>query len=115
MPIKAKRPCKVCGRATHGAYCQRHKPKDRRASAARRGYGHSWRKLRAFVLRRSPLCADPHGIHKARGESVPAEEVHHVVALAAGGSNELENLEALCKPCHSRITLAEAREGGSNL
>ena len=38
-----------------------------------------------------------------------AEEVHHILPLAAGGTHEERNRMALCTSCHSEIT---AREGG---
>jgi len=41
---------------------------------------------------------------------VPATEVHHIVPLDKGGSNADENLQALCKPCHSRHTLSETKK-----
>ena len=34
----------------------------------------------------------------------PAEEVHHILPLSKGGGSNAENLMALCKSCHSRIT-----------
>jgi 5-methylcytosine-specific restriction protein A len=34
-----------------------------------------------------------------------AEEVHHVLPLANGGTNDEGNLMALCKSCHSSITI----------
>jgi 5-methylcytosine-specific restriction endonuclease McrA len=33
-------------------------------------------------------------------------EVHHVVALVDGGTNELSNLRVLCTDCHQAVTLA---------
>jgi 5-methylcytosine-specific restriction protein A len=44
-----------------------------------------------------------------RGIVKAADEVHHVVPLAAGGTHDESNLVPLCKACHSRHT---AREGG---
>ncbi len=31
-------------------------------------------------------------------------EVDHVIELAAGGDNSIENLQVLCKPCHKTKT-----------
>ncbi|MBS3976862.1 MAG: HNH endonuclease [Syntrophomonadaceae bacterium] len=39
----------------------------------------------------------------------PTQEVHHVKPLAQGGTNDDDNLTALCTSCHSEIT---AKEGG---
>lgn len=42
----------------------------------------------------------------------PSTEVHHILPLEKGGTHNEDNLMALCKPCHSRIT-AEMGEGES--
>jgi len=52
-----------------------------------------------------PLCQDC----GARDRVTAATEVHHVVAIKAGGTHSRDNLRSLCKPCHSKRT---AREGG---
>ena len=61
-------------------------------------YGHKWRKLRAHILRQEPFC---------RSCDEPATEVDHITPLARGGTNDSENLQALCKRCHSRKTATE--------
>lgn len=71
---------------------------DGRPSAARRGYGRAWRKLRAAVLLDRPVC-------EACGRA-EATDVDHVVRRGAGGSDDLANLMALCHPCHSKKTVA---------
>jgi len=121
MPRRASKPCRHpgCPNLIPGgadrAYCEEHERErqqryDReRGSAAARGYGATWRKLRKMVLARRPLCEDPFGIHEARDEVVASTEVDHIVPLRDGGGNELDNLQALCKSCHSRKT---AREDG---
>lgn len=30
-------------------------------------------------------------------------EIHHIIPLSQGGSNEKRNLVALCRPCHRHI------------
>ena len=117
MPTKAGRPCqwRGCPRVVRGdvPYCEEHAKqlaREREAgrpSAARRGYDGNWRKLRAMFLRRHPLCADPFEIHG--GRPVVATEVDHIQPLSRGGGHEWENLQALCKSCHSKKT---ARETG---
>lgn len=42
---------------------------------------------------------------KAKGRYTTATEVHHIKPLVEGGTNEETNLMALCKPCHSGITI----------
>jgi 5-methylcytosine-specific restriction endonuclease McrA len=33
-----------------------------------------------------------------------ATEVDHIIELAAGGSNTIDNVQPLCKPCHKAKT-----------
>ena len=73
-----------------------------RASAAKRGYGRRWRKLRLIILRRDPICM-------SSGCERPSEEVDHIVPRAQGGADSGANLQGLCKTHHSRKT---AREDG---
>lgn len=35
-------------------------------------------------------------------------EVDHIIALKDGGSNEIDNLRALCRPCHAKKTAEES-------
>jgi 5-methylcytosine-specific restriction endonuclease McrA len=37
--------------------------------------------------------------------------VHHVIAKRAGGSDEVSNLRALCKSCHSAIAAQRLSSG----
>ena len=48
-----------------------------------------------------PLCEQC----KSEGRLTAAEEVHHILPLANGGTNDEGNLMALCKSCHSSITI----------
>lgn len=69
---------------------------DRRAPPYKRGYDRTWQRLRRMYLRRYPVCEKC---------GAPATEVHHVHALVDGGPRLCyDNLQALCKPCHSRKT-----------
>lgn len=74
--------------------------RDQRPSAALRGYGHAWRKLRALILAERPLCEAP-------GCNRPAKDVDHRVARAKGGTDDESNLVAYCHSCHSKKTVAE--------
>jgi len=81
----------------------RHQPQraDPRPSAAQRGYDGRWRKMRLMFLAQNPLCVDC----LKRGRTQPANEVHHVVELRAGGRRlDPSNLLPLCKRCHSMRT-----------
>lgn len=74
---------------------------DGRPSAARRGYGPLWRKVRAVYLASHPLCVDC----QAKGLLTPALHVDHVLAIEKGGTNDEANLQSLCHSCHSRKTV----------
>ena len=67
----------------------------------------AWRHLRAQVLHEQPLCAHC----KALGRVTAATEVDHLDNDP--GNNHRNNLQGLCKPCHSRKTASEA--GGLSL
>ena len=114
MPYKSPRQCSYpgCPNVTRGRYCAEHK-----TIANREYYEHGrdpstkgrfdarWRKTRALFLSKHPLCA--HCLES--GFYVPATEVHHIKPISEGRDDSEENLMALCKSCHSRITLAENR------
>ena len=113
MPKKPKRPCSYpgCGRLTDGQYCDEHRFSiDRqynrylRDPDTNKRYGRAWKKLRARFLLLHPLCEQC----KCEGRLTAAEEVHHLLPLANGGTNDAGNLMALCKSCHSKITIGSS-------
>lgn len=58
----------------------------------------SWRKLREYVKRRSPLCAEclKHGI------VTQGVIVDHIVPITEGGAMmDIKNLQVLCSACHN--------------
>lgn len=79
---------------------------EHRGNSTQRGYGSRWRKKRAAVLREEPLCR--HCLE--RGETMQSSEVDHIVPKARGGTDERNNLQGLCKTCHSRKTAQQ--DGG---
>lgn len=93
-----------------GGYCQTHakdaRSPDRRESAHRRGYGRRWKRLRDWMLSRRPFCAIP-------GCGRPATDLDHIVPRAEGGTDDPDNLQPLCKACHSRKTAAEDKGFGN--
>ncbi len=118
MPPKAPHPCAYprCPNLTTERYCPDHKtiasreynqsnrPTDRKL------YGRQWVAIRNLYIQKHPLCE----LCLEAGRYVPATEVHHKLPLDKGGSNDESNLQALCKPCHSAITISETnREGRS--
>jgi 5-methylcytosine-specific restriction protein A len=97
---------------TGDRYCDAHKPQyawqDRRTTAASRGYGARWQATRSSILRRDfGLCQ----VCKAAGKLRPAREVDHIVPKQEGGTDDDENLQAICSACHKLKTAAEAARG----
>jgi len=74
----------------------------RRGSASSRGYGSEWRRTRKDYLEMHPWCMCGN----------TATEVHHKRDKRAGGSDHYSNLQAMCKPCHSRLTLMNTNSRG---
>ena len=89
--------CSVCG-ALKRQPQQQHD--EQRGTAAQRGYDGRWQRRRVMFWRAHPLCA----ACAAQGVTVVATDVHHLVPLRSGGSDEDSNLQALCHACHSRVT-----------
>ena len=79
---------------------------DDRASAASRGYDSRWRNQRTAYLRHHPLCV----VCDAHGVTTPATLVDHILPLADGGTNVVENLQSLCVPCHAKKTGEDVRK-----
>lgn len=99
--VAGRRYCPTC----NAAFRQRERARKRAADAARpssdaRGYDRRWRRIRLGVLAEHPFCQTP-------GCPWPASEVDHIVPLSAGGTHDRDNLQALCKRCHSAKTMGE--------
>jgi 5-methylcytosine-specific restriction protein A len=67
--------------------------------------GRPWRRKRAAILVRDEYTCQACGIITLH------LEVDHIVNRARGGSDDEENLQALCIPCHKLKTAAESAEG----
>ena len=114
MPKRPRSPCRWngCPQLTEESYCKEHKKlvnrlynRWKRDKNTYKSYGKTWRKIRLQHINEHPLCE----VCKQKGMLTPANEVHHIIPLSEGGTNETSNLMSLCKSCHSRIT---ATEGG---
>lgn len=101
MPRASLRPCTYpgCNNLSPEARCPQHPypiKADRRQSAAKRGYDSAWLHLRAWHLKRHPVCQIQGRCH---GE--PATEVDHITAINLGGRRlDPHNLQSACGPCH---------------
>jgi 5-methylcytosine-specific restriction protein A len=103
--------------ATSKGRCDEHrKAKERQRSRVRRADGiernrfyarKHWTIVRRHQLFEHPLCQI-----NGPGCLGIASEVHHRVAMEAGGAPyDPANLASTCKPCHSRETMNEQRGG----
>ena len=108
MPYKAIKPCACpgCPCLTRYRYCEKHARQeakrynryDRDPDSYKR-YGRAWERIRAAFLSAYPLCQ----ICKREGRLTPATLVHHKVKITDGGTNDWNNLQALCIECHGRL------------
>lgn len=121
MPMRPKTPCNKpgCPALTDGRYCEAHERDDREQTKERkrqsdknrptfrqRGYSHEWDKVSRMFKRNNPLC-----VHCLKdGRTTASREVDHIIPKVQGGTDEWDNLQALCKPCHSVKTATE--DGG---
>ena len=76
---------------------------DRRSRHAR-GYGTAWDKLRIQVMTRDKGICQP---CKSKGLVHAGTEVDHIRPKAAGGTDAMENLQAICTEAHKRKTVQE--------
>ena len=118
MPKRPKRPCSHpgCSRLTDGQYCDKHRQiaerqynRYQRDPDTNKRYGRAWKKIRARFLLQYPLCEQC----RQEGRLTPAQEVHHILPLANGGTHDDNNLLALCKSCHSSITATSMNRAGT--
>lgn len=76
----------------------------KRASRHERGYGRAHELMREQVLREEPLCRPCTEANRVAA-SVIAD---HIVPKAEGGSDERENYQGICRPCHTAKTARES-------
>jgi 5-methylcytosine-specific restriction endonuclease McrA len=125
-----KTPCRYPGCAAlldRAGFCERHAVHARQprrdyetrrlsdpvlAAAKRFRSSRAWQACQRLKLRTDPLCEDPYGAHRARGDTRSALQVHHIKPLATHPELGLrmDNLMSVCTGCHSRLE-AEVRRG----
>lgn len=95
--------CPVCEKDRRVSYEARPERK-----AARAYYNTpEWLTLRKACGERDHFVCQDCG--EPTGKSYHAD---HIVAREAGGGDTLDNLQTLCRPCHSRKTMTEMHEDG---
>ena len=108
MPRKPKQPCAYpgCPNLSDGRYCEQHRKlveknyeQYSRDPEVHKKYGRAWKRIRDSYVHKHPLCEQC----LKEGRYVAVEEVHHIVPLAEGGSNDESNLMSLCRSCHEKI------------
>ena len=118
MPRKPKNPCRYpgCPNLTDESYCPDHKRlvaarynRYERTPEMKQRYNGVWPAVRRRYIAEHPLCE----VCRREGRITAAQEVHHIIPLAEGGTHDEDNLMALCKSCHSRITALEGGRWGS--
>lgn len=73
-------------------------------SSTARGYGAAWQRLRGVILGRDGgLCQ----VCAREGKVTLATQVDHIKPKAKGGSDDPDNLQAICVPCHEAKTAAD--------
>ena len=79
----------------------------RRGSAASRGYGAEWQRLRAETMREQGGLCQP---CLRRGQvTTGCRTVDHKVPKSQGGGDGPSNRQCICDPCHKAKTAAEDR------
>lgn len=115
MPVSAPKPCRhaSCGKLVRdgSGFCPDHKrPRpgsfaDRsRGTRHQRGYGSAWDALRKVVLQRDVGLCQP---CRDAGRVTLATMVDHIKPRAEGGTDDIDNLQAICRECHATKTDVE--------
>lgn len=118
MPVSAPKPCRHIGCAKlvrdGSGYCDAHKrakpgsfADKSRGSSQERGYGWQWQKLRERIMRRDCGLCQP---CQEAGRITAATHVDHKTPKARGGTDDEENLQAICVKCHKAKTDREKNE-----
>lgn len=61
--------------------------------------GHRWRKLRAFILNRDPICQVC--------RNMASQQVDHIKPIHLGGDDSHSNLQGICEKCHKEKSADE--------
>jgi 5-methylcytosine-specific restriction protein A len=111
MPMKPARRCSQpgCGVMINaGDRCPTH-PREpwRRPGQVKRIRGRTLKRLRSALFADSPLCV----LCERAGLVRVATIRDHIVPLGEGGTDDRDNIQALCGPCSDAKTRDEANRG----
>jgi 5-methylcytosine-specific restriction protein A len=111
MPSKPLRPCghPGCPALVQVGKCPEHSKDNRqydkrRGSSTERGYGARHQRIREVVRREEPLCREC----LSNNITTASSEMDHIDGNSM--NTRRDNLQMLCKTCHSRKTIRE--QGG---
>lgn len=117
MPVSAPKPCghPGCGVLVRDgtSRCPKHPKANSFADKARgnrhqRGYGTAWDKLRAQAIARDEGLCQP---CERQQHITIGSAVDHIKPKAEGGTDDLSNLQCICRACHLTKTAEEAQRG----
>ena len=95
----AQAPKRFASKATQARREHAHRERNqKRLSRSQRGYDRNWQKIRGRYLSLFPDCV-------RCGKK--ATEVDHIIPLSKGGTHSHNNLQSMCKRCHSKKTARE--------
>ena len=72
-----------------------------KGSRHERGYGSAWDRVRLQALKRDNYLCQP---CLKQGRVTVAKAVDHITPKAKGGTDDMDNLQAICDPCHIEKT-----------
>jgi 5-methylcytosine-specific restriction protein A len=94
---KFNTPCLYCGVVSRGSACRDCRAaieaKDPKRKERNKQYDYEWHKLSRLARQLQPWCS--------RCGSKNDLTADHILSLANGGSNILENIMVLCRKCNS--------------
>ncbi len=111
MPYKFKHGCPYpgCNKLTDKRYCEEHMKlltkqynEYTRLDEVKKKYNYKWKKIRDAYVAEHPLCE----MCLKEGKYTPVEEVHHILPVSRGGTNDTSNLMSVCKSCHNKLHIA---------
>jgi 5-methylcytosine-specific restriction protein A len=85
---------------------------DHELSRHERGYDYRWTKRREHVMRRDMHLCQP---CYRKGRPTPATQVDHIIPKSQDGTDDMDNLQAICDNCHKAKTAQEATGGKDKL